>query len=71
MNKYSASIFNYLFIPLIHRDYNKWNNNGAYLFQIYVGFYLWRLVSNGNIAAMLGLIESGFASVITQKCQLQ
>ena len=68
MNKYSASIFNYLFSSI--------NSiviiiNGIIMVPIYFKFMsvstygAW--LATGNIAAMLGLIESGFASVITQK----
>ena len=68
MNKYSASIYNYLFSSI--------NSiviiiNGIIMVPIYFKFMsvstygAW--LATGNIAAMLGLIESGFASVITQK----
>ena len=68
MNKYSASLFNYLFSSI--------NSiviivNGIIMVPIYFKFMsvstygAW--LATGNIAAMLGLIESGFASVITQK----
>ena len=68
MNKYSASLFNFLF--------NSTNSivaiiNGIVLVPIYFKFMsistygAW--LATGNIVAMIGLMESGFASVITQK----
>ena len=68
MSKYSASLFNYIF--------NSINAivmivNGIIMVPLYFKFMpvstygAW--LATGNVVAMLGLIESGFASVITQK----
>ena len=68
MGTYKASLFNYLF--------NSVNAvimivNGIILVPIYFHYMsvstygAW--LATGNVVAMLGLIESGFASVITQK----
>lgn len=68
MSTYKASIFNYLF--------NSVNAvimivNGIVMVPIYFHYMsvstygAW--LATGNVIAMLGLIESGFASVITQK----
>lgn len=68
MSTYKASIFNFLF--------NSFNAiimivNGIVMVPIY--FYFMSVstygawLATGNVVAMLGLIESGFASVITQK----
>lgn len=68
MGKYKASIYNYLF--------NSINAiviivNGIIMVPIYFKFMevstygAW--LATGNVVAMLGMIESGFASVITQK----
>lgn len=68
MSKYLASIFNYIF--------NSINAivmivNGIIMVPIYFKFMsvstygAW--LATGNVTAMLGLLESGFASVITQK----
>lgn len=68
MNKYSASIYNYLFSSI---NSIVMIINGIIMVPIYFKFMsvstygAW--LATGNIAAMLGLIESGFASVITQK----
>jgi O-antigen/teichoic acid export membrane protein len=68
MSKYLASIYNYLF--------NSINAivmivNGIIMVPIYFKFMsvstygAW--LATGNVVAMLGLVESGFAGVITQK----
>ena len=68
MSIYKASIFNYLF--------NSINSviviiNGIVMVPIYFHYMsvstygAW--LATGNVVAMLGLLESGFASVITQK----
>lgn len=68
MSKYKASLYNYLF--------NSINAivmivNGIIMVPIYFKFMsvstygAW--LATGNVVAMLGLVESGFASVITQK----
>ena len=68
MNTYKASIYNYLFnsinaiIVII---------NGIVMVPIYFRYMsistygAW--LATGNMVAMLGLLESGFSSVITQK----
>lgn len=72
MSTYKASIYNYLFnsinaiIVII---------NGIVMVPIYFHYMsvstygAW--LATGNMVAMLGLLESGFSSVITQKWQLQ
>lgn len=71
MNKYKASLFNYLF--------NSINAivviiNGIIMVPIYFKFIsvstygAW--LATGNVVGMLGLVESGFASVITQKMSI-
>ena len=71
MNKYKASLFNYLF--------NSINAivviiNGIIMVPIYFKFIsvstygAW--LATGNVVGMLGLMESGFASVITQKMSI-
>lgn len=68
MSKYKASIFNYL--------YNSINAivmivNGIIMVPIYFKFMpvstygAW--LATGNVVAMIGLVESGFGTVITQK----
>lgn len=68
MRKYSASLFNFLF--------NSVNSiviifNGIIMVPVYFKYMSlatygsW--LATGNLVAMLGLVESGFATVITQK----
>ena len=68
MSNYKASLFNFL--------YGSTNSiimiiNGIILVPIYFKFMsvstygAW--LATGNVVAMLGLVESGFSSVITQK----
>lgn len=67
-NKYKASIFNFLF--------NSFNTvvmiiNGIIMVPIYFNYIslstygAW--LASGNVVTMLGLLEAGYASVITQK----
>ncbi len=68
MIKYGASLYNYLF--------NSVNSlivliNGIIMVPLYLNYFsvsvygAW--LASGNLIAMIGLLESGFASVITQK----
>lgn len=68
MSKYGASLYNFLF--------NSFNSviviiNGIIMVPIYFHYFpvsvygAW--LASGNLIAMIGLLESGFSSVITQK----
>lgn len=68
MSTYKASVFNYLFnsVNAVIMIVNGIIMVPVYLHYMSVSTYgAW--LATGNIVSMLGLIESGFASVITQK----
>ena len=68
MSKYKASVFNYLFnsINAVVMIINGIIMVPIYFHYMSVSTYgAW--LATGNVVSMLGLIESGFASVITQK----
>ncbi|MCH4156861.1 MAG: oligosaccharide flippase family protein [Muribaculaceae bacterium] len=68
MSKYKASIFNYLFnsINMVMMIINGIIMVPVYFIYMPVSVYgAW--LASGNLVAMIGLVEAGFSSVITQK----